>query len=49
MMNDQPDYVFKSSLKMAKVAILMDQTSSTYNALQEEEEEDCHLMEHIQE
>ena len=40
MMNDQLDYVFKSSLKMAKVAILMDQTSSTYNALQEE---DCYF------
>ena len=40
MMNDQPDYVFKSSLKMAKVAILMDQTSSSYNALQEE---DCYF------
>ena len=39
-MNDQPDYVFKSSLKMAKVEILMDQTSSTYNALQEE---DCYF------
>ena len=37
MMNDQLDYVFKSSLKMAEVAILMDQTSSTYNALQEED------------
>ena len=27
--------VFKSSLKIVKVAVLMDQTSSTYNALQE--------------
>ena len=40
MMNDQLDYVFKSNLKMAKVAILMDQTSSTYNALQEK---DCYF------
>ena len=40
MINGQPDYVFKSSLKMAKVAILMVQASSTYNALQEE---DCYF------
>ena len=29
MVNEQPDYVFKLSLKMAKVAVFMDQTSST--------------------
>ena len=46
MMNNQLDYVFKLSLKMAKVAILMDQTSSTNIALQEEA---ATLMEHIQE
>ena len=40
LMNDQPDYVFKSSLKMEKVTILMDQTNSAYNALQEE---DCYF------
>ena len=35
-MNGEPDYVFKTSTAAAEVAINMDVSSSSYNAMQDE-------------